>query len=382
MAHRSVDVVTLGPSPLDPYDPAATAWALAGAYAARGDEVRVLRPEGPAAGPIPEGVASLEVSVPIRRPGAAVDQAAYAEAAGRKVGRAVDLIVRDPSGLGALGAPGRTPGSPPLVAFVRGLELQSFDRERTVAPRSGWFDRLDTWRDRRSVRRLERAALSEADLLLADDSRLPPALSQEYALPGNRVGYAVPPVPVLPQPASRDAARGALDLPRDVPVAVTPTPDDRPDGPVVAQARETFRRIRPLFPGARLIVVGTTAPADPGVISVPRRDPFSFGHALAAANVGLFAGGTTGFDPMIVAAMRAGCAVAATPSVRVPVPAEGAIQYAPTDDPGDLASTLAELFADPALTRDVASRAGAYAERYLPERLVGAIDRAISKSGS
>ncbi len=378
MAPRTIDVIALGPPPTDPYDPAATAWAIAGAYAARGDDVRVLRPDGAEGGTVPTGITSVEVSIPRRRPGAAVEHAAYAASSGHQVRRTADLIVRDPSGLGSLDAPGRSAGAPPLVAFVRSIELHAFDRERRTPGRSGWVDRFDTWRDRRNVRRLERAALAEADLLLADDPRLPAALSQEYAFPNGRIGYAAPPVAVLPRPESRDAARGALDLPRDVPVAVTPAPEDRPDSPTVNRARETFRRIRPLFPGARLVVVGTTAPPDPGVISVPRRDAPSFGLALAAANVGLFAGGSDGFDPMLVGAMRAGCAVTAVPSVHLPVPPEGAIALAPSDDPGDLASTLAELFADPALVRDLAGRASAAAEAYLPERLLATIDRGIA----
>ena len=378
MSSRTVDVVALGPAPLDPYDPAASAWALAAAFAAGGDDVRVLRPEGPAAAPLPPGVATVEVPLPLRRPGAAVDQAGFAAAAGQRIRRTVDLVVRDPSGLGALGAPGRTPGHPPLVAFVRSVELQAFDREHRALSRRGWSDRLDAWRDRRSVRRLEQAALAEADVLFADDDALAPALAREYGVAGDRVRSAVPPVADLARPASRVAARAALEIPPDVPVVVAPTPDSRAASPVVDRARETFRRIRPLFPGARLVVAGAIAPADPGVISVPGREGPTFGAALTAADVALFAGGQPAFDPLVIGAMRSGCAVAAVPSVRLPSPPEGALQYSATDDLGDLASALAELFADPALVREVVRQAALYAARYDPERIARAVNDGVS----
>jgi len=380
MPPRSIDLIALGPAPLDPYDPAAGAWALAGAYAARGDDVRVIRPEGPGPGPPPPGIGSIEVPLPPRRPGAAVEDARFAEAAGRRVRRAVDLIVRDPSGLGALRVPDRSPRNPPLVGFVRAVELATFDAERARLGQTGIAHRLDAWRDRRSVRRLELAALSEADVLFAEDATLGPPLVREYGLPEGRVRAAVPPVPELPRPASRDAARAALDIPRDVPVAVAPLPDDRPEAPALARARETFRRIRPLFPGARLVVVGSTAPTDPGVISVPGRDGAAFGAGLAAANVALFAGGQPSFDPMVVAAMRGGCAIAAVPSVHLPIPPDGAVQYSATEDPGDLASTLAELFADPSLVRSLVEAGRAHAARYLPQHLVAAIDAATGRA--
>ncbi len=377
MASRSVDVVAAGPPPRDPYEPSATAWALAAAFAARGDDVRVLRPEGPAGGPGPEGVASVEVPVAHRRPGAPVEQAAYAQAAGRRVRPAADLVVRDPLGLGPLRTEARPGSRPRIVAFVRSVELRSFDREREPIAHRGWVDRLDTWRDRRSVRRLEQAALAEADALFADDPSLAPLLTAEYAVPADRVRIALPPVPELPRPPSRDAARGTIDLPRDVPVIVAPVPGDTGEDPSLAPARETFRRIRPLFPGARLIVAGSPAPPDPGVSSIPRRDPTAFGLAFAAGNIALFVGPRPPFDPLLLGAMRSGCAVAAAPSVRLPVPPGDAVRYAASDDPGDLASTLAELVADPALVRETATSAASYAERYLPERAVRAIDAAL-----
>lgn len=378
MASRTIDLIALGPPPSDPYEPSATAWALARAYAARGDDVRVIRPEGPSSVPLPDGVASLEVSIPLRRAGAAADHAAYASAAGRRVRPTVDLIVRDPSGLGALRARGVSSERPPLVAFVRSVELRAFDREHQGLPPRRWSDRFDAWRNRRDVRRFERAALSEADRLFIDAPDLAPEIAREYGVPKDRLRAAVPPVPDLPQPASRDAARAALDIPRDVPVAVTPTAGDGKDATLIDRARETFRRIRPLFPGARLIVVGASPPPDPGLVVVPARDAAAFGLGFAAANVALFAEARGAFDPMVVGAMRAGCAVAAVPSVHLPADPGDALRYAATDDPGDLASTLAELFADPVLARETAKHGAEHSALYEPERIVRSIDEALS----
>lgn len=378
MASRTVDVISLGPPPRDPYEPSATAWALAGAFAAQGDDVHVIRPEGASETAPPAGTVSVEVAVPLRRPGAAVEQAAFATAAGHRVRPAVDLIVRDPSGLGPLQPRGRTPGSPPLVAFVRSVELHVFDRERGSLSRR-WVDRFDAWRDRRGVRRLEQAALSEADLLFADSPEVGAALAREYGVSPQRLHTSVPPVADLPHPESRDAARASLDIPRDVPVAVAPAPADgggKP--PPLDRAREAFQRVRPLFPGARLIAAGTSVRADPGVLAVPPRDAATFGLALGAANVAIFAEVRLPFDPMLIAAMRAGCAVAAVPSVRLPVDPGGAVRYSASDDPGDLASTLAELFADPALVRQTAAIGSEYSAYYRPEQIVRAIDAATS----
>lgn len=376
MASRTVDLVALGPPPRDPYEPCATAWALAGAFAARGDEVRVLHPEGPSGAPPPPGTTSVVVPLSMRRPGTAAEGAEFAGAAGRRVRRTADLIVRDPSGLGALHPPGGRSRAP-IVVFVRSVELHAFDQEHATQASTGWAGRLDRWRDRRSLRRLEREALAEADLLFAETPDLARSVEGEYAIPERRCRSLVPPVPDLPRPASRTAARAALGIPPDVLVVAAPAAEERAGPAGIDRAREAFRRVRPFFPGARLVVVGAPAPEDPGVVTVTARDPAAFGLGLGAANVALFAGGPPGFDPMVVEAMRAECTVAAVPSVRLPIDPNGAVQYAVSDDPGDLASTLAELLADPALCREVAARGTTHAANYAPEKVVAEVDAAL-----
>ena len=377
MASRTVDLVALGPPPVDPYEPWATAWALASAFAARGDRVQVYHPDGPSAAQPPSGAVSVPLRLPLRRPGAAADEAGFAAAAGRRLRPDADLVVRDPAGFGSLGISARRAGRPRTLAFVRSVELHAFDRERASRAPARLFDRLDAWRDRRTVRRLELVALSEADLVFSDAPELARALAQEYGLADRRVQPTVPPVPTLVSNSSRDAARSALQIPTDVPVVVAPMAEGRAEPAGVDRACEAFRRVRPFFPGARLVVVGATAPTDPGVVSVPGRDPATFALGLAAAQVALFAGRRPGFDPLLVNAMRVGCAPAAVPEVRLPVDPAGAVRYAASDDAGDLASVLAELLADPALCREIAARGEAEAERYLPQRVVEGIDVAL-----
>jgi glycosyltransferase involved in cell wall biosynthesis len=377
MASRTVELVALGPPPVDPYEPWATAWALAAACAARSDRVRVLHPEGPRGAEPPAGTVGVPVPLPLRRPGAAPDEAEFAAAAGRRVAPGADLVLRDPAGFGSLGLGGRRAGRPKVVAFVRSIELRAFDRAHAARGSGRLVDRLDVWRYRRAVRRLEQAALNEADLLVTDAPELPRELAQEYGVPEQRLRPAVPPVPDLASPPSRDAARASLGIPTDVPVVVAPMAEERAEPAGLDRTCEAFRRIRPFFPGARLVVVGAAAPADPGVVSVPGRDPGSFSLGLRAANVALFAGRRPGFDPLLVSAMRAGVAPAAVPGIRLPVDPDGAVRYAPSDDPGDLASTLAELLADPTLCREVADRGEKNAEQYLPERVLQAVDAAL-----
>ncbi|MGC2360186.1 MAG: hypothetical protein WA691_07805, partial [Thermoplasmata archaeon] len=126
MTSRTVDVVAAAPPSLDPYDPGAPAWALAGALAAQGDAVVVLHPSGPPASPPPPGTSAVPVDLPLRRPGAAVEGADFATAAARRLRKGADLVLRDPVGLGRLGLQRSRTGAPVVAAFVRGVELDSF----------------------------------------------------------------------------------------------------------------------------------------------------------------------------------------------------------------------------------------------------------------
>ena len=192
MPGRTVDIVATGPPPLDPYDGAASAWGLAAALAADGDDVRVLHLPGSEADATPAGVTGLPVEIPLRRPGASVEPAEFATAVSRRLRKAVDLVLRDPVGLGSLGYRRGRRGPPLVGGFVRGVELRAFEGERQGRPAAGFVDRLDTWRDRRAVRRLERAALDESDRLFYDVPEVAKSLTEEYGVSARKL-IALPP---------------------------------------------------------------------------------------------------------------------------------------------------------------------------------------------
>lgn len=378
MAERTVDVLAAGPAPADPYEPAASAWALAEGLRARGCSVRVLYPSAASESAPPTGVEAVPIETPSARPGAAIAPADFARSAGRQVRRGADLVIRDPSGLGPLALPARG-AARRIVAVVRSLELGEFDRERNGRPTAGLLGRVDLWRDRRAVRRLERLALAEADRILCDAPSLADALATTYRFDRARLGATVPPVAAGPAPPARDAARGELGLPTDVPVVAALASSERAEEAGVDRAREAFRRIRPLFPGVRLVIAGAEAPVEPGVHADPERERSVFVRALAAADVALFAPRTPGFDPGLILALRQGVAPVALGTVRLPAPADGAVRIVPGEDPGDLASAVAELVADLAQRRSLGAAGPAYAARFLPEtvaaELLGDADR-------
>ena len=382
MPGRTVDLVAVGPPPRDPYDPAASAWALAGAYAARGDDVRVLHLPGSDADRAPVGVVAVPVDIPLRRPGGPREPADFAAAAGRQLRKNADLVLRDPVGLGSLGVPRTRRGPPVVAAFVRAVELHEFLGEHTPRPAAGFVDRLDTWLDRRSVRRLERSALLEADRLFYDAAEVAKSLREEYSIPERKLVALAPAVGDPSSRPSREASRQQLRVPLDVPVVVAPTAFEAPEPSGLDRVLEAFRRVRPFFPGVRLIVVGSPAPTDPGVIALPDRRSETLSDALAGADVAVFARRVPGFDPGVVLAARAGVPPVVLPDARLPVDPAGGVRVAASDDPGDLASVLAELLADPSAQKEVARAAGRFAEAFLPERVASAIGDAIAPSAA
>jgi hypothetical protein len=372
MPGRAVDLIALGPCPADPYHPAAPAWALAGGIASWGDRVRVLHPTGPASADPPEGVESLPIDLPLRRPGAVVEGATWALAAGRRIRPDAELVVRDPFGLGPIGPGHHHPGLPPIAGVVRRVELTEYDGEPVHQHPAGFVGRMETWRDRRAVRRLEREALAEATRIFYDSPDLPGLLQREYGIDPRVLEWA--PAPVRSGvPETREVARTALRLPLDVPVVAAPLGSD--DARISGAPRlvEAFHRVRSLFAGARLVLVGGTADTEPGLTALPDRETALFERAFAAADVTMIAPPTPGFDPGAVLALRAPCAVLVSPSVRFPVDPGPAVRVAPTEDPSDLAAVLAELLADPAERRLLAQAGERFATKFEPERIAATI---------
>ncbi|HTW39837.1 MAG TPA: hypothetical protein VMF04_03145 [Thermoplasmata archaeon] len=379
MSSRTVDVVAAGPPASDPYDPAQPAWGLAAALAASGDSVVVLHPKGPPGTAPPAGVTAVPVEVPLRHPGAPAEGADYAAAASKRVRREADLVLRDPAGLGRLGLHRARGRGPLLAAFVRGIEMDAFERERSGHSPAGFRDRLDTWIDRRSVRRLEEAALKEADRLFYDAAGLPSDLLTKYGIPERRFHAALPPVAPIPMPMTRDEARASFRIPADVPVVVAPAPFEQPEPSGSDRAREAYRRVRSFFPGARLIVLGTTAPTEPGVAVAPERDAGTFARGLAAADIAVFDRRVPGFDPGVILALRAGKCVVVGPNVRLPVDPAKSLRTVGSDDPGEFASVLAEVLADPAMRRALIEEGTRYAGAFDPVRVAEVVRSATER---
>ncbi|HXW66924.1 MAG TPA: hypothetical protein VEL82_03480 [Thermoplasmata archaeon] len=382
MASRTVDVVALAPPSADPYAPGAAAWGLAAALAERGDRVRVVFPGPEDGAPAPPGVEEAPVELALRRPGAAVEAAELAGAAARRLRPEVELVLRDPIGLGRLGLR-RSRGTGPLLAgFVRGLELDAFDRSGPSGSPTGIRDRLDRWLDRRAIRRLEAAALAEADRLFYDTPGVPALLKERYAIPESRCRVALPAVARLPDAPSTEDARAAWRIPPDVPVVAAPAAFEQAEPSGIDRAREAFRRVRSFFPGARLIVTGASAPAEAHVTVAPERDGTTLARALAAADVAVFARRLPGFDPGVVHALRAGRSAIVGPGVRLPVEPGEALRALPGDDAGEFASVLAELLADPAARRPLASAGERYAAQFDPARVAAGIAEATRPGGA
>jgi glycosyltransferase involved in cell wall biosynthesis len=380
MPARVVDLVAVGPPPRDPYEPAAGAWALATAFAAQGDDVRVLHLPGSESDPVPPGVVDVPVEIPLRRPGGPVEPAEFAAAAGRRLRKTADLVLRDPVGLGSLGISRSRRGPPFVAAFARGVELDSFEGTLPGRAAAGFVDRVDTWLDHRSVRRLERTALLEADRIYFDAPGVARSLTERYEVPDRKLvalPTAVAPLPPLPP---RDASRQDLRIPPDVPVVVAPAAFEAPEPAGLDRVLEAFRRVRPFFPGVRLVIAGAPAPSDPGVISLPDRRATTLAEAIASADVAIFARRAPGFDPGLVLAARAAVPPIALPSVPLGADPQGGVRLAASDDPGDLASVLAELLADPALQKEVGRKAARFADAFRPATVAQSIGTTLVPS--
>ncbi|MCI4373531.1 MAG: glycosyltransferase, partial [Thermoplasmata archaeon] len=379
---RTIDLVAVGPCPRDPYDPAASAWALAAGFASLGDEVRVLHPAGLEGAALPDGVMATQIDVPLRRPGAVVEGASLSLAAGRRIRPSADLVVRDPFGLGKLGLDGRRGSRPAVVGVVHRLELATYDAESSLRNRSSLFDRVDTWRDRRTVRRLERVALDEAHHLVYDSPELPEVLAREYGISAGRLRPVPPSVRDSGSRFARDEARQRMHLPLDVPVVVAPLASEDPRISGSDRVRDAFRRTRSLFAGARLVVVGGPAPSEPGVSSLPDRDSATFERAFAAGDVTLVAPTAIGFDPGVVLSLRAKCPVIVGPGVRFPLDPGGAVRTVASDDPAELAAALAELLADSRERRELAAAGEQYADWFHPERVATMVSDGLGRAAS
>ncbi len=338
-------------------------WDLSAALVALGHRVRVLYPAASAAPhPAYHGVEA----VPVPTPGASRRPFGRDIAIGRSATSLLDpnadLIVGNDEKAGAIGPVGGRGGRGPVFAmFVHDVALHTFDTLRPLEPSRGLRQRVGNWLDRRALKSLEGTALGRARAILVGSALNEELLHRHYGIPSSRIHRLPLGVPAPLDVGTKAEARQSLHIPIDVPVVafVGRTPE-RQGLPI---ALEAFRRIRVFFPGARCVVVGSSPKAEPGVLSLGVVDDATKARALRAADVFLFPARYEGFGIAPREAMRYG--LAAVVSSHVPldgIDRKEAVRVVASDDPGDYASELAELLADPALRRRIGEAGKACAD--------------------
>jgi hypothetical protein len=369
MAPRTVDVVASGPPAADLYDPAAPAWALAGGLAARGHSVHVTFPSPPEAPEPPVGLLATPFPAVTAHVGSPLGDAELTHEAARHLRPSAEVVIRDPSGLGPLG---HRAGRRAVVAFVRSLSTDA-----AASPAEGGLrGKLLGWGERRGVRRLEREALAEATAICCSTSAQRELLTGAYGVAAERVRITAPAVAPVEATPGREAARRRLVVPDDVPLAIVLPPVDPADAPSLLSAVEAYRRTRPIFTGARLVIVGVPDVTGPGIVALPARDPPTVAGAVAAADVAIACASGALLDPGVVLALRAGVPTVVAPSAPVGEEADGSVRRVNVGDAGELASVLAELFADPEGRRVLGEKGRAHARRFDPGRLAEELETA------
>ncbi|HXQ94067.1 MAG TPA: glycosyltransferase family 4 protein [Thermoplasmata archaeon] len=346
-----------------------TVWELGRALAERGHSIRVLYPSD--GRPAPPGPAGVEpVPVPLigvsRRPFGR--DIAIGRAASSMIRPDADVVVGNDEKAGAMRVPTSAGHRPTFGMFFHDVALHTFDTLRPLQPNGGVRQRVGNWFDRRALIRLESAALARADVVIVGSEANRALLSQYYGVPKERVALLPLGVPAPLDVGTREAARAALKVPADAPVVafVGRTPERQ--GLDLALA--AFRRVRVFFPGARLLVAGSSPPAEPGVNGLGIVDEPTKARVYRSADVFLFPARYEGFGLAPREAMRYG--VATIVSSHVPLDgatAPGDVRVVADDDPGSYASELAELLADPATRREVGRRGQAYADTLSYEKM-------------
>ena len=345
-------------------------WELAASLVALGHRVRVLYPADTAAPHAPyKGVEAIPVPIgrPSRRPFGR--DIAIGRAATSLLDPEADLVIGNDEKAGAIGPlRGHRGGEPVFAMFVHDVALHTFDTLRPLEPGRGLRQRVGNWLDRRTLRGLEQTALDRSRAILVGSGVNEELLRRHYQVPPQRIHRLPLGVPGPLDVGTKAEARLALKIPPDVPVVafVGRTPERQG----LPTALDAFRRVRVFFPGARFIVVGSRPKAEPGVLVLGIVDEAAKARALRAADVFLFPARYEGFGLAPREAM--GYGLAAVVSAHVPldgIDREEAIRVVATDDPGDYASELAELLADPALRRSIGEAAQACAEEFSFDRM-------------
>jgi hypothetical protein len=349
-----------------------TLWELGGALAQRGHSVRVLHTSGePPARAAASGVVAVHVPGPPARPSPVDREIALGRNVADLIEPSADLVVGRDEVVGALGWTERGRRHPAVALLLDDEAVRAFappgGRERGIRARIG------DWLDRRPVRKLQATALSRARVVLVTSELHRTLLESGRTPSGPRVGVLPAGVPAPIDVGSREAARAALQVPLDVHVAAFLAGSADVDGRAVAL--EAFERVRPIFPGARLLMAGKGARSEPGVMPFDPADEEARARVLRASDVALFpyGPGTSGLAPR--EAMRYG--IATVTSRRIPLDGadpERATRRVPADDSGEYASALAELFAEPDRRRAIAAAGRAYADTLTFEKMAEAFE--------
>lgn len=371
MSAWSVDLLATAPPEELRSGLSRTVWSLASELVKRGHRTRVLYPSEPfATAPPLEGVERVPVPVVGVRKEPYGRERAIARAASDLLDPSTDLIVANDEKGGALTLPrGRRPGRPVFGMFVHDVQQHHLLTMRAATqPNPSVRQRLGTWLDRRTIRRLESTAFARSAAIVVASEPNRDLLQKYYPVPPTKLHVVPHGVPALLEVGSREACREALRVPLDVPVVTFL--GRTPDRQGLPLALEAFRRVRVFFPGARFLVAGSTVPSEPGVTSLGVVDEATKSRLLHAADLFLFPARYEGFGLAPREAMRAGVATV----VSRHVPMDGAVagesyRLVREDDGGAYASELAELLADPALRRRIGEAGKAYAEQFSAERM-------------
>ncbi len=370
MARRTIDVLAAGPPSTDLYDPASSGWALAGALAARGHDVQVVYP-GPEGAPgAPTGVRATAFPPVTAHLGTVRGDAELARSGARHLRANAEIVLRIPAGAGALG--GRPHGAP-VVAFVQSLSGDAPPAKTSVGRVARIRARVTHWGERRDALHLEKEALTEAAAVYCAAPSLRDRLRAEYGLSAEQLRLASPAVGPAPTLPSRSDARRAVGVPDDVPlIAMFPTSEPLAEVPPAVIA--TFGRMRQLFVGCRLAAVGVPHAAAPGVVAIAGRDTAALAPVTGAADVGVVLERGPAPSAALALALRAGLPCVVAPGVDLGEGAEAAVRRADPEDPGALASALAELIADPPARAELGAAARRFAERFAAERLAAELE--------
>jgi glycosyltransferase involved in cell wall biosynthesis len=374
MSHWRIDVIAPAPADREPPGMASLPRELPAALADLGHTVRVLYPDG---GETPTPGRGSVQAIPIRiEPGrrSASRTSAFGRKLAAQMDRAADLwLALDPSA----GSLPIVPGPGPLYAYLaEGAAVDDPRRAPPGAARTGLRGRAEGWWDRRVLRGLEESAIWRARLVFATSPATAERLATLYRVPPERI-RTVPPALAPARPAgTKEEARLALHVPPDVPVTAFVGQDPAAEGFPIALA--AFRKVRALFPGARLLAVRGPWPPEPGVVYIPSDDAASRALVLRAADVVIFPAPAAAAAGVPWDALGYGAALVV--SHHVPTQAlgrVGAIRVVASDDPGDYASELAELLADPALRRTLGDAGQALADTLTLGRMAERIEREI-----